>query len=410
MRIESIRTLGLEEFPNLLWVEVATDEGLVGLGETFFGPEAVAAYIHETAAPYLVGKDPLAVERHWRELYGYYLRFGGIGAETRGASALDNALWDILGQATGQPLYQLLGGRTRDVIRAYNTCGGYGYARRPVRGRLDNAAWSNVGESDGPYEDLEAFQTRPAELAQSLLDEGFTAMKIWPFDELAIASDGHFITAAELRRGCTPFERIRAAVGDRMDVALEMHSRWDLTAAKRIARAVEEYEPMWFEDPLRIDDIDELAEFARSTRIPTIASELLSGKSAFAQILEKHCFGYIMLDFGWVGGLTEARKIAAMADAHHLPVAPHDCTGPVSLTLGVHFGVSQPNAVFQEVVRAYYSSWYPQLVTELPRLERGHLRPTEGAGLGTRLHGELWSRPDAVVRRSGNPSAAVAHA
>ncbi len=407
MKIVEIRTLSLAEFPNLCWVEIETDEGITGTGETFFGPRAVAAYVHESAAPYLLGADPLRIERHWKELYGFYLRFGGLGAETRGASAIDNALWDIAARACGQPLYQLLGGRTRERIRAYNTCGGYGYARRPIAGTLDNRTWSNLG-GRGPYEDLDAFLHRADELAHSLLDEGFTAMKIWPFDEYAVAGDGTMISADELRRGCEPFAKIRAAVGDRIDVALEMHSRWLLPAAKRIARAVEEYEPMWFEDPLRIDDLDELAAFARSTRIPTIASELISGKHGFRGVLEQHCFGYVMFDFGWVGGLSEARKIAAMADAYHVPVAPHDCTGPINLALGVHFGVSQPNAMLQEVVRAYYSDWYPLLVTELPRLEQGHLWPTEGPGLGSALLPELWRRDDATVRISSARDAALA--
>ena len=126
----------------------------------------------------------------------------------------------------------------------------------------------------------------------------------------------------------------------------------------------------------------------------------MSGKAHFREILEKHAFGYIMLDFGWVGGLTEARKIAAMADAYHLPVAPHDCTGPVSLAYGVHFCVSQPNDVLQEVVRSYYSDWYPLLVNKLPKLEMGFMCPTEGPGLGTALQPKLWKRQDAAVRVS----------
>ena len=407
MKITAVRTLSLEEFPNLCWVAIDTDEGISGLGETFFGPEAVAAYVHESAAPYILGKDPRQIELHWRELYGYYLRFRGLGAETRGASAIDVALWDIWGKAAGQPLYQLLGGRTRETVAAYNTCGGYGYARKPITGTLDNTAWANLGAQSGPYEDLEAFLHNAGELAQSLVDEGFIGMKIWPFDEYAVPSDGQRISAEDLRRGCEPFEKIRAAVGRQIEVALELHSRWSLTAAKQIARAVEPYEPMWYEDPLRIDNIDELAEFARSTRIPTIASELVSGKYGFREIFEKHCFGYAMLDFGWVGGLTEARKIAAMADAYHLPIAPHDCTGPINLAVGVHFGVSQPNAVFQEVVRAYYTDWYQEIATDLPKLERGTLRPTESPGIGTNLIPELWRRPDAAVRESTLQSVGV---
>lgn len=400
MKIVELRTLALGEFPNLLWVEIVTDEGIRGLGETFFGPEAVAAYLHESAAPYLLGRDPLQLERHWLELYGYYLRFGGLGAETRGASAVDFALWDIFGKATGQPLYQLLGGRTRETVRAYNTCGGYGYARKPIHGGIDNADWSNTGTRTGPYEDLDAFLHRADELAVSLLEEGFTAMKIWPFDSLAVPTDGQSISAAELERGCEPFRKIREAVGMRIEVALELHCRWGLTAAKQIAQAVEEYRPLWFEDPIRVDSVESLVEFARSTRVPTSVSELVATKWGFRELLERHCFGYVMLDPCWLGGITEARKIAAMADAYRLPLTLHDCLGPVLLTAGVHFGVSQPNAAWQEVVRAFTSSWYRELVTELPRLERGELWPTEGPGIGTELQPDVWSRADARVRTS----------
>ena len=130
MRINAIETIRLEEFPNLLWVQVHTDQGLVGLGETFFGPKAVEAYIHETAAPRLLGKDPLAIDRHARTLlHDCYLGFASSGAELRGASALDIAVWDLWGQATGQPIWQLLGGLARPRIRTYNTCAGYRYVR-----------------------------------------------------------------------------------------------------------------------------------------------------------------------------------------------------------------------------------------------------------------------------------------
>jgi L-alanine-DL-glutamate epimerase-like enolase superfamily enzyme len=130
MRITAIETIQLDEFPNLLWVHVHTDEGVTGLGETFFGPNAVAAYIHETAAPRLIGQDPLAIDRHSRTLLNNYLGFSGTGAEMRGASAIDIALWDIFGQVTGQPIHQLLGGLSRPSIRTYNTCAGYRYVRQ----------------------------------------------------------------------------------------------------------------------------------------------------------------------------------------------------------------------------------------------------------------------------------------
>ena len=129
MKITAIETIALKEFPNLLWVQIHTDAGMIGLGETFYGAQSVAGFIHETAAPYLLGKDPLQIDKHNRHFLNHYLGFKSVGAEMRGASAIDIALWDIFGQVTEQPIWQLLGGKSRDTIRTYNTCAGYRYVR-----------------------------------------------------------------------------------------------------------------------------------------------------------------------------------------------------------------------------------------------------------------------------------------
>ena len=399
MKVTALETIQLAEFSNVLWVRVHTDQGITGLGETFMGAVAVAAYLHETAAPYLLGQDPLAIDRHARRLYGY-LGFKSSGAEARGNSAVDIALWDIFGKATGQPIYQLLGGRHRDKIRIYNTCAGYRYIRsRPVQA-VDNWGLPAAPESSGPYEDLDAFLNRADELAHSLLEQGITGMKIWPFDPYAESSDGHYISAPDLRTALEPFEKIRRAVGDRMDVMVELHSLWDLPVAKKITRALEPYDPFWFEDPIKMDNLAALGELARSTRVPITASEVLGSRWAFRDLLEHKAAGIVMLDLSWVGGFSEARKIAAMAGAHQLPVAPHDCTGPIVLVASCHLSINAPNALIQETVRAFYTGWYRELVTTLPRIEGGYVYAPEGPGLGTELLPDLTKRKDATVRVS----------
>jgi galactonate dehydratase len=396
MKVVRVDTLRLNEFPNILFVQVHTDEGLTGLGETFFGARAVEAYVHETVAPYLLGKDPLHIDRHASELYGY-LGYASSGAETRGNSAVDIALWDLFGKVTGQPLYQLLGGKSRGRIRTYNTCAGYRYVRETPRQEVSN--WG-LSEAEGPYEDLDAFLHRPGELAEDLLSEGITGMKIWPFDPYAEATGGHYISENDLQKGLDPFHKIREAVGNEMDVMVEFHSLWDLPTAKKIAGTLEEFDPYWFEDPIKADDLDALAEFASSTHVPVTASETLSGRPAFRKLMEKRAAKIVMLDVSWCGGIGEAKKIATMAESHHLAVVPHDCTGPVVFTASTHLSVNLPNALVQESVRAYYTGWYKELVTELPIVADGHILPPGGPGLGTELLPGLHQRPDAHLLTS----------
>ena len=189
-------------------------------------------------------------------------------------------------------------------------------------------------------------------------------------------------------------------MGERMDLMVEFHSLWDLPTARRIARALEEFEPYWFEDPLKADDLDALGEFTRFTRVPVTASETLSGRSAFRELMEKGAAKIVMFDVSWCGGIGEAKKIATMAEARHLPVAPHDCTGPVVFTASTHLSVNLPNALVQESVRAYYTGWYKELVTALPPVADGYVSPPEGPGLGTELLPSLHERPDAYLRTS----------
>jgi galactonate dehydratase len=398
LKVTALETIQLAEFPNVVWVHVYTDEGLVGIGETFFGANAVAAYLHESVAPYLLGKNALDIDLHSRRLYGY-VGFNSTGVEARGASAVDLALWDLFGKAADLPVYQLLGGASRDRLRIYNTCAGYRYVRaRPVQA-VDN--WGlPTQDAGGPYEDLDAFLHRPDDLALSLLDQGITGMKIWPFDPYAEASGGHSISSAELRTALEPFQKIRRAVGDAMDIMVELHSLWDLPSAKKITAALEEFNPYWYEDPIKMDDLGALAELARSTRVPITASEALGTRWSFRELLEKRAAGVIMLDVSWCGGLSEARKIAAMAEAYQLPVAPHDCTGPVVLMASVHLSMNATNALIQETVRAFYTGWYSELVTRLPRIENGYVFLPDGPGLGTELLPGLERRGDATVRVS----------
>ena len=399
MYVTAIETIHVEAYRNVTFVEVHTDEGLTGLGETFRTPKAVVAQIHETVAPYLLGKDPLAIDAHSNALLNPYLGFGSSGVEIRAASAVDIALWDLCGKVLRRPVHELLGGLTREKIRVYNTCAGYSYNQAGGTRRVVTMESGDVPAA-GPYEDQIAFTRQPAELAQSLLDMGITAMKIWPFDPFAVASGGCDISPQELKLGVEPFKKIRAAVGNSIDIMCEFHSLWNLPTAVRIAEALADYNVYWSEDPIKMIDLDVLADYRSRVRIPVCASETLATRHAFRDLLAKQAVDYVMLDLGWCGGLSEAKKIAAMAEASLRPIAPHDCTGPVVLIASLHLALNAPNAVFQEVVRAYYTGWYKELVTQLPRIENGEAYAMTGPGLGTELLPGLKQRPGVTVQRS----------
>jgi len=396
MKIVAIETLCAQEFENVLWVRVHTDAGVIGLGETFYGAGAVASHIHETLATRLLGRDPLRIEAIHKELVNLPMAQSSTGAEYRAASAIDIALWDLWGKATNQSVHQLLGGLCREKLRVYNTCAGYQYVRnrdiRPVN------TW-NIG-ADGPYEDLNAFTTDAGALAENLLENGINAMKVWPFDPAARDTGGIDISTEQLKAALRPFELIRNRVGDRMDIMVEFHSLWNLTTAKRIARALEQFSPTWYEDPIRMNSNQALADYARSTHIPVCASETLGSRWPYKEMLDRDAVGVVMVDLCWTGGLTEGRKIASLAEVYHEPFAPHDCIGPVGFAAAVHMSFSQPNTLIQESVRAFYTGWYKELVTEVPTIRDGFVFPMEGPGLGTDLKPLVFARSDLTVRRS----------
>jgi galactonate dehydratase len=397
-KILCVRTIRIADRPNLIWVEIETDEGLVGLGESFRGAQATEAVIHEQVAPWLLGRDSRRIEAVSRHLMTPYIGFHGAGAEIRAASAVDIALWDLAGQRHGIPVHEALGGAVRTEIRAYNTCAGYAYNTAGVARR-------DIGLGDaavGPYDDQVAFMRDAGKLAESLVSEGYTAMKIWPFDVHAPTSGGQVITLAELKAGLEPFRKVREAVGDGIEVMCELHSLWNTTAAIRICRALEDVGVFWAEDPIgKMDDVAGLADLRRQTRTPVCGSETLGGTVAFRDLLAADAVDFVMLDMAWCGGLTEGRKIAALAESYARPLAPHDCTGPVTLWAGLHLALHAPTAIFQEVVRATLATWYRDLVTELPVIRGGMVRAPAAKGLGTALRPEVKRQANATVRESG---------
>lgn len=398
MKITTLETIRPDIQPNLLFVLLHTDEELVGLGEAFFGARAVEAYLHETVAPALFALPDPTPERAATHLASY-LGYQGSGIETRGNGAIDLALWDLLGQQAGLPLVRLLGGPCRDSVRAYNTCAGSGYVRTSTRQASANWGLPANG-GDGPWEDLAAFLERPGKLASELRAEGYTGMKVWPFDRAAEASGGHEIGRSDLLEGLAVLEAIRDAVGHDLDLMVELHGLWDLRCATRILGEVSRFAPYWVEDPMRADAVDALARLAGATDVPIAIGETAVGRRGFQPLLARGIVDVATVDIQWTGGLTEARKVASMADAHGVPIAPHDCTGPVTFATAVHLVCGQPNGLIQETVRAFLRTWYTEVVTGVPEVVDGTIAVGRTPGHGVRLHDDCRTAAATMVSRA----------
>jgi L-alanine-DL-glutamate epimerase-like enolase superfamily enzyme len=225
-------------------------------------------------------------------------------------------------------------------------------------------------------------------------------MKIWPFDLAAERNDGNYISREELEVALNPFEKIRTAVGLRMDIMVEFHSMWQLLPAMTIAKALAPFQTFWHEDPIKMDSLASLRRYVEVSPAPICASETLATRWAYRDLLETGAAGVIMPDLSWCGGISEAKKIATMAEAWHLPIAPHDCTGPVVLCASTHLSLNAPNALVQESVRAYYRTWYRDLVTALPEVAGGQITVPPGPGLGLDLAPDIGQRFSVTTRIS----------
>lgn len=397
MKITGIETIipgDQSPLPEVVFVRVYTDIGVVGHGETYYTPRAVSEYIHEFLAPRILAAESGSPEAIWDIGYSAAARFGGRGLELRALSAIDIAVWDALALSLNVPLHVLLGGPSVSQIPVYNTCGGPSYGK--------SLRFGEISSRDGRYEDFDAFMNRPDELAADLVAEGFGGMKIWPFDRIAQRAGGQIISSEDLQTALLPFRKIREAVGSKINIMAEGHGLWSLSAAKRIAKELEQFEPSWIEDLILADSTEALLELKRSTSIPMVVSEYLISRFAYAPVIDQHAVDVVMIDPTWCGGITEARRIVALADAKRLSVTFHDCTGPFTLLAGVHLSFSSPNVMYQEVVRAYLKIVYPNFVDDLQLPEHGMYKPPTRPGIGAILQPDIVDRPGVTVQLSGS--------
>ena len=371
MKITAIESLQWAEFPRLMVVRVHTDSGIIGLGETVDKIPGTKGALHGTIAPLMLGQDPLDIEGLWGFVMDNIMYHGYAGAETRALSAIEIALWDIVGKHYNAPLYHLLGGKTRNAIPTYNTCIGF-----------------------GAFQDYQAWHDDAGALASSLLADGISAMKIWPFDPFSEKTFGQYIALDSIEKGLSPVRQIRDAVGKAMEIGIECHFRWNRTSMERIARALEPYDILFLEDVLPPVYPDEIKAVSQMTHIPIVGSELLMTRWQLREWLEKHVSQIVMTDPVWNGGIAETRKIAALAETFGVPLVLHNVAGPICHAVCMHLGAHIPNLFFVESVRAFYRSYFGTLSDFVPTVTAGHLDIPHGPGLGIKLKEEMLERAD----------------
>ena len=354
-----------------VFVKLTTDGNVHGVGEAYcvpFHPEVVTRMMVDVFDRYLRGEDPHDIERIWRRVYsaGYTqhadLSLMGV------LSALEMACWDIVGKEANQPVYNLLGGRVHERLRTYT----YIYAR--------------PGDKTDVYQDPDLSAERAAEY----LAQGFTALKFDPTGPYT-AFDGRQLSLGQIAL-CERFmQLLRAAVGVRADLLFGTHGQMTAAGALRLARRLEPYEPLWFEEPVPPDAPEEMARVARGTRIPVAAGERLATKYDFARLLKEGAAAILQMNLGRVGGILEAKKIAAMAEVQHVQIAPHLYCGPVVGAANIQLSTCSPNFLILEGIERW-QGFHAEVLTKPIRWEAGYVIPPTEPGLGVDLNEEVIAR------------------
>ncbi len=349
-------------------LKLVTNDGIEGVGECYvatFGPKTVVAMIEDLFARYVEGMDPHRIEVLWRRAFGsgYALRpdISLLGV----LSGLEMACWDIVGKAAGKPVYELLGGRVHEALRSYT------YLYPP--GESAYATGASV------YNDPD----KAAEAAAVEVARGFTAVKFDPAGPYTVY-DGHMPDLASIERSAGFCKKIREAVGDKADLLFGTHGQFTAAGAIRLAKRLEPYDPLWFEEPTPPDLPEEMAKVARATSIPVATGERLTSKYEFARVIEQGAAAILQMNLGRVGGLLEAKKIAGMAEAHYVQLAPHLYCGPIVGAANVQLAACSPNFLILESI-GDWGGFHAQLLKTPMRWEAGHVLPPTEPGLGVEL-------------------------
>ena len=343
---------------NWLIFRLTTDEGLEGIGEASmlsYEP-LVVDLLEEWVKVYLVGKDPMSHEVHWTRMFQDNLGRGGRLFSTA-LSGIDIALWDLKGKALGRPIYELLGGPFTDRIRVYA-----------------NGWYTNPGTPE-----------QNGEEARHVVAMGYTAMKFDPFGQ-----DNFFAISPE--EGQLAEDRVaavREAVGPNVDILIEVHAKFNVYTAVQLGQRLEKYRPFWFEEPVSQEIVSEMAQVRAKVNIPIATGERLYTKFPFFELIKNEAVDILQPDICNAGGITELKKIAAIAEPQHIAMAPHNTNSAVGTVASLHLDASMPNFLIQEYHAEFYEPHYFEVFDGLPRQRDGYVDLPEGPGLGLTFNEEV---------------------
>ncbi|HUL06883.1 MAG TPA: mandelate racemase/muconate lactonizing enzyme family protein [Candidatus Acidoferrum sp.] len=351
-----------------LFVKLVTDGGIEGVGEVYadtFGAHTMARMVADVFERHVLGMDPFHIEALWRKVYGtgYTLR---PDVSLMGVlSGIEIALWDIVGKATGKPVYELLGGKVHERLRSYTYI------------------YPEGNETEAIYHDAELSAKRAVEYVK----QGFTAVKFDPAAPYSVFDPRQ--PSLESLALCEKFCRlIREAVGTKADLLFGTHGQFTASGAIRLAKRLEPYDPLWFEEPTPPEMPEEMALVARGTSIPIATGERLTTKYEFSRVLELRAASILQMALGRVGGLLEAKKIAGMAEAHYAQIAPHLYCGPVEGAANVHLAACSPNFLILESIQTW-GGFHAKILKKPIRWEQGYVIPPTEPGLGIELDEEV---------------------
>lgn len=370
MKLDSVKVFVVGNPPPgyggryFVFLKLKTVCGIEGVGEVYaatFGPHVIASMIVDVFARRFAGRDPFQIEAMWRESYGSGFSLRPDLSLMGVISGLEMACWDIVGKAVEQPIYNLLGGRVHERLRSYS----YLYPAD--------------GEGDEFYLDADRSATRAAEYVK----QGFTGLKFDPTGGFS-AYDPRQPTREALERTVRLVRLVREAVGDEADLLLGTHGQFTTSGAIRLAKRLEMYDPLWFEEPVPPEMPEQMALVARGTSIPIATGERLTTKYEFARVLATGAANILQMNLGRVGGLLEAKKVAALAEVHYAQIAPHLYCGPVVGAANVQIATCTPNFLILESIQQW-GGFHAKILKSPIRWEAGYVIPPTAPGLGVEL-------------------------